>query len=209
MSLIGEVKRRSPSGGDLALRLEPAELARRYQHGGASAVSVLTDEGYFGGSFVDLETVRQAVGLPVLCKDFIVTAYQLYEARAHGADAVLLIAGALDDEDLLLLHGLALELGMSPLVEVHQQHELARAIAVGARLIGINNRDLTDFSVDLLVTEYLAPLVPDECTIVSESGIGTRLDVSRVAAAGATVVLVGETLVRSRDPAAAIGDLLA
>ncbi|GAC1467430.1 MAG: indole-3-glycerol phosphate synthase TrpC [Chloroflexota bacterium] len=209
MSLIAEVKRRSPSRGEIVATVDPVAQARMYERGGASAVSVLTDWHSFGGSFNDLFAVREAVKVPVLCKDFIVSRYQVYEARAAGADLVLLIVGVLDDRQLIDLQSLALDLGMTPLIEVHQQHELARALAAHARLIGINNRDLSDFSVDLLTTEYLAPLVPDECTIVSESGIESRDDVRRVAAAGAHVVLVGETLMRSADPVTTIQELLA
>lgn len=208
LALIAEVKRRSPSKGVLVETLDPVAQARAYESGGASAISVLTDDRYFGGSLADLDAVRRAVALPVLCKDFILTPYQVHEARAHGADLILLIVGALDDDDLVELQALACELGMTPLVEVHDQHELARAVAVGARLIGINNRDLTDFSVDLLTTEYLAPLVPDEAIVVSESGLATCEDVERVRRAGARVILVGETLMRSGDPTATIRELL-
>jgi indole-3-glycerol phosphate synthase len=208
MSVIAEIKRKSPSTGDLAPTLDPVEQARAYERGGASAVSVLTDEHYFGGDFADLVAVRSAVSLPVLCKDFILTPYQVYEARSHGADLILLIAGAMTGKDLETLRALAVDVGMTPLVEVHDQHDLARAIAVNAELIGINNRDLTDFSVDLLTTEYLAPLVPDDIVVVSESGIATREDVQRVARAGARAILVGGMLVRAEDPAAAIRELL-
>lgn len=208
VGLVAEVKRRSPSAGELAEDLDPVTRARAYQEGGADAISVLTDARYFHGGFDDLAAIRAAVTLPVLCKDFILTAYQVYEARAHGADLLLLIAGAMNDPELIELHALALDLGMTPLVEVHDQHDLARAVALGAGLIGINNRDLNDFSVDLLTTEYLAPLIPDETLIVSESGITSRDDVQRVAAAGARVVLVGETLMRSSDPASTIQELL-
>jgi indole-3-glycerol phosphate synthase len=208
MSLIAEVKRRSPSKGALVSTLDPVAQARAYQQGGAAAISVLTDERFFGGNLDDLQAVRAAVEVPVLCKDFFLTPYQVYEARACGADLVLLIVAALDDQTLGTLLQLVLDLGMTPLVEVHDQHDLARAIAAGTQLIGINNRDLRDFTVDLLTTEYLAPLVPDDATIVSESGIATRADVERVARAGATVVLVGETLMRSEDPAATIRGLV-
>jgi indole-3-glycerol phosphate synthase len=208
MSLIAEVKRRSPSAGSFVSSLDPVEQARAYERGGAAGISVLTDERSFGGSLDDLRAVRQAVQVPVLCKDFLLTPYQLYETRACGADLILLIVAALDDETLIGLQQLALDLGMTPLVEVHDQHELARAIAAGADLIGINNRDLADFSVDLVTTEYLAPLVPDEAVIVSESGIATREDVQRVERAGARAVLVGETLMRSNDPASTIQELL-
>jgi len=208
MSLIAEVKRRSPSQGTLASAIDPMEQARAYERGGAAAISVLTDERFFGGSFEDLRAVRDSVEIPVLCKDFILTPYQVYEARAQGADVLLLIVSTLDDETLITLHKLVLALGMAALVEVHDQHDLARAIAAEARLIGINNRDLTDFSVDLVTTEYLAPLVPDDVVVVSESGVATRQDVQRAAAAGARAVLVGEILMRSEDPAGTIQELL-
>jgi indole-3-glycerol phosphate synthase len=209
VALIAEVKRRSPSKGTLAESVDPVAQARAYEAGGASAISVLTDHRYFGGSFADLDAVRSAVRIPILCKDFILTPYQVHEARAHGADLILLIVGALSDHELAELRTLAHDLGMTPLVEVHDQHELARAIAAGAELIGINNRDLTDFSVDLLTTEYLAPLVPDDSVVVSESGLATREDVKRVRRAGARVILIGETLMRSGDPEATIRELLA
>jgi indole-3-glycerol phosphate synthase len=208
MSLIGEVKRRSPSAGALLEDVEPAAQAETYEAGGAAAISVLTDQSYFGGGFEDLAAVRRAAAIPILCKDFILTPYQVYEARAWGADLLLLIVGAMNDDVLLELHALSLDLGMTPLVEVHDQHDLARALAMDARLIGINNRDLSDFSVNLLTTEYLAPLIPDDVIVVSESGISSRTDVERVAAAGARVVLVGEALMRSGDPAAVIRELL-
>lgn len=208
MSLIAEVKRRSPSKGDFVSTLDPVEQAAAYERGGAAAISVLTDERFFGGSLDDLGAVRTSVSVPVLCKDFILTPYQLYEARAAGADLVLLIVAAVDDDTLKTLQTLTHHLGMTALVEVHDQHDLARAIASDAHLVGINNRDLTDFSVDLITTEYLAPLVPDDAIVVSESGIATREDVERVATAGARAVLVGETLMRSADPAATIRELL-
>jgi indole-3-glycerol phosphate synthase len=208
-AVIAEVKRRSPSKGQFVVQLDPVAQARAYEQGGASAISVLTDQTFFGGNFDDLEAVREAVDVPVLCKDFILSSYQVYEARSHGADLLLLIVAAVDDEQLHALQALSLELGMTPLVEVHDQHDLARAIAADARLIGINNRDLRDFSVNLLTTEYLAPLVPDEAVIVSESGIETREDVQRAARAGARAVLVGEALMTSSDPAATIAELLA
>jgi len=208
VSLIAEVKRRSPSAGTLAEAVDPVAQARAYESAGAAAISVLADEKFFGGSLDDLASVRAAVSIPVLCKDFILTPYQVWEARAYDADLLLLIVAALDDADLHDLLALTREIGMTPLVEVHDQHDLARAIAAEADLIGINNRDLTDFSVDLVTTEYLAPLVPDGTTIVSESGIATQDDVRRVVAAGATAILVGETLMRSSDPAGTIAELL-
>lgn len=209
MVLIAEVKRRSPSKGSFVSTLDPVAQARRYEEGGASAISVLADERYFGGSLSDLKAVRNAVSVPVLCKDFILTPYQVYEARAHGADLILLIVSALDDATLVGLQDLARSLGMTPLVEVHDQHDLARAVAAESPLIGVNNRDLRDFSVDLITTEYLAPLVPDDVALISESGIATREDVQRVRQAGARGILVGETLMRSGDPAATIRELLA
>lgn len=208
MSVIAEVKRRSPSAGTIATEVDPVEQAKLYEGAGAAAISVLTDTQYFGGSLDDLRAVRAAVTVPVLCKDFVLTAYQVYEARAHGADLVLLIVAALDDATLAAFQALARGLGMTPLVEVHDQHQLARAIAADATHIGINNRDLTDFSVDLLTTEYLAPLVPDGTVIVSESGIRDRSDVRRVARAGARAVLVGEALMRAASPRDAIAELL-
>lgn len=209
MSLIAEVKRRSPSKGEFVSALDPVAQAQAYERGGAAVISVLTDNRFFGGSFDDLAGVREAVGIPVLCKDFILSPYQVYEARSRGADLLLLIVQALNDAALHELQALARTLGMTPLVEVHDQHDLARAVAVGATLIGINNRDLADFSVDLLTTDYLAPLIPDGTTIASESGITSREDVDRVARAGARVVLVGETLMRSADPASVIRELVA
>lgn len=208
MSVIAEVKRRSPSKGALAEDVDPVAQARAYEDGGAAAISVLTDSKYFGGCMDDLRAVREAVQVPVLCKDFFLTPYQVYEARAAGADLILLIVAALEDVALHDLYALTCSLGMTPLMEVHDQHDLARAIMADASLIGINNRDLADFSVDLVTTEYLAPLVPDGVTLVSESGIATREDVERVAGAGARVVLVGEALMRSQNPATVIGELL-
>lgn len=207
--LIAEVKRRSPSEGVLAANVDPVEQARQYELAGASAISVLTDTTYFDGTLDDLAAVRSAVELPVLCKDFIVSEYQVFEARSYGADLVLLIATALRDDVLRPLLKLALDLGMTPLVEVHDQHDLARALAADAHVIGINNRDLSDFSVDLLTTEYLAPLVPDDVVVISESGIVQRSDVQRAVRAGARGVLVGSALMKSSDPAATLRELLA
>jgi indole-3-glycerol phosphate synthase len=209
MSIIAEVKRRSPSAGTIADGIDPVEQARAYERGGASVISVLADNRFFGGSLSDLQAVRDSVRIPVLCKDFILSSYQVYEARACSADLILLILAALDDRAFRPLLALVQDLGMTPLVEIHNQHELARAIAADAPVIGINNRDLTDFSVDLLNTEYLAPLVPDDVIVVSESGITTREDVERARRAGARAVLVGEALMRAGDPAETISELLA
>jgi indole-3-glycerol phosphate synthase len=208
MSIIAEVKRRSPSAGEIAGEIDPVQQARSYQHGGAAAISVLADDRFFGGSLDDLRAVREAVDIPVLCKDFFLTSYQVFEARACGADLILLILATLDDSTFRSLLALVQELGMTPLAEVHNQHELARAIAADSPVIGINNRDLSDFTVDLLTTEYLAPLVPDGVVVVSESGISTRADIERVQRAGAQVALVGEALMRSGDPVRTIGELL-
>ncbi len=208
VSLIAEVKRRSPSAGPLQPDVDPVAQALLYERAGATAISVLTDTRYFGGTLDDLAAVRASVSVPVLCKDFFVTQYQLYEARSYGADLVLLIVAALRDDELRQSMATVSDLGMTPLVEVHDQHDLARALACDAALIGINNRDLTDFSVDLITTEYLAPLVPEDVTIVSESGIESRADVDRVIRAGASVVLVGSALMRSGDPLATAQALL-
>lgn len=208
IGLIAEVKRRSPSAGDLATEIDPVAQAQAYERAGASVISVLTDQRYFGGTLDDLSAVRAAVEVPVLCKDFILSPYQVYEARSYGADLILLIVAALRDDVMRPLQRLALELGMTPLVEVHDQHDLARAIAAESTLIGINNRDLSDFSVDLLTTEYLAPLIPDDVVVVSESGIVERKDIERVTRAGARAVLVGSALMTAGDPEAAIRALL-
>jgi indole-3-glycerol phosphate synthase len=208
MSLIAEVKRRSPSKGEFAQTFDPVARALAYERGGAAAISVLTDEKYFGGSLDDLRAVRSAVQVPVLCKDFFISPFQVWEARFFGADLLLLIVAAIDDATLYELQALTLDLGMTPLLEVHDQHDLARALASGAMLIGINNRDLSDFTVDLLTTEYLAPLIPDDVIAVSESGIGSREDVERVRQAGARVILVGEALMRAPNPAEYVRELL-
>lgn len=204
LSVIAEVKRRSPSKGDLADIPDPAALARSYAAGGADAISVLTERRRFGGSLDDLRAVRAAVDTPVLRKDFIVTDYQLLEARAAGADLVLLIVAALDDETLVRLHGQARELGLTALVEVHDAEEVARALAAGAELVGVNARNLKTLAVDPDTFGRLAPLLPDSVVKVAESGITSPADAARCAAEGADVVLVGEALVRDGDPEAAV-----
>jgi indole-3-glycerol phosphate synthase len=203
-SVIAEVKRRSPSKGDLADIPDPAELATAYARGGASAVSVLTEERRFGGSLRDLVAVRAAVDIPVLRKDFVVDAYQLVEARAAGADLVLLIVAALPGAELTRLHDQALELGLTPLVEVHDEPEAERAVALGARLIGVNARSLRSLAVDPATFGTLAPLLPDDVVKVAESGITGPEDVRRHVGEGADVVLVGEALVRDGDPEAGV-----
>ena len=203
-SVIAEVKRRSPSKGDLADIADPASLASAYARGGAAAISVLTEERRFGGSLDDLRAVRAAVDVPVLRKDFIVTDYQLLEARAAGADLVLLIVAALADDQLRRLHDQARELGLTVLVEVHDAPETERAVALGAELLGVNARNLKTLEVDEDTFGRLAPLVPDDRVLVAESGISGAADVKRFVGEGAGVVLVGEALVRDGDPEAAV-----
>ena len=203
-SVIAEVKRRSPSKGDLAEIADPAVLARQYAAGGAAAISVLTEERRFGGSLDDLRAVRAAVDVPLLRKDFVVDAYQVLEARAAGADLVLLIVAALDDDLLRGLHDQARELGMTVLVEVHDEPETARAVELGAELVGVNARNLKTLDVDPDTFGRLAPLVPDDRVLVAESGISSPVDVKRYVAEGAHAVLVGEALVKDGDPEGAV-----
>jgi indole-3-glycerol phosphate synthase len=203
-SVIAEVKRRSPSKGDLAEIPDPAALARQYAAGGAAAISVLTEQRRFHGSLDDLRAVRKAVDTPLLRKDFIVTDYQVLEARAAGADLVLLIVAALDDSDLARLHALATDLGLTVLVEVHDEAETERAVALGAQLIGVNARNLKTLAVDSDTFGRLSPLIPGDRVKVAESGIGGPDDVERFVAEGADVVLVGEALVKDGDPQAAV-----
>lgn len=206
--LIAEIKKANPSRGVIRADFRPVEIAKIYQQHGASCLSVLTDEPYFQGSLEYLRQVRAAVGLPVLRKDFIIDSYQLYEARAAGADAVLLIAECLDDCNLRKLHNEAVALGMSPLVELYEPENLQRVFDAGATLIGINNRNLQTFESDLEHTLRLRQRVPDQCVLVSESGIRTRADVERLAAAGVDAILVGESLMASDNIGAAVDALL-
>src|SRR3954470_15216950 len=206
-SVIAEVKRRSPSKGDLADIPDPADLARQYAAGGAAAISVLTEQRRFGGSLDDLRAVRAAVETPLLRKDFIVTSYQLVEARAAGADLVLLIVAALDDDTLRRLHDEARELGLTVLVEVHDEPEAERAVALGAELVGVNARNLKTLEIDADTFGRLAPLVPDDRVLVAESGIFGPADVKRFVAEGARAVLVGEALVKDGDPQAAVASM--
>jgi indole-3-glycerol phosphate synthase len=203
-SVIAEVKRRSPSKGDLADIPDPAALAAEYAAGGAAAISVLTEQRRFGGSLDDLRAVRAAVDTPLLRKDFVVTGYQVVEARAAGADLVLLIVAALDDDTLRRLHDEARELGLTVLVEVHDEAETERAVALGAELVGVNARNLKTLAVDDSTFGRLAPLVPDDRVLVAESGISGPPDVKRFVAEGARVVLVGEALVRDGAPREAV-----
>jgi len=209
VALIAEIKRRSPSAGAIRPELTVAEVARAYERAGASALSVLTDADYFGGALADLAAARAAVPLPVLRKDFVLDALQLWEARAAGADAVLLIVRILDDARLRALLAQATGLGMGVLVEVHDAPELERALAAGAAIVGVNNRDLATFRTDLDVVLGLAPRVPAGRVLVAESGIRTTADVDRLAEAGVDAILVGESLMRAGDVAAAAGALAA
>lgn len=208
-SVIAEIKRASPSKGTIRPDLDPCALARAYQQHGASAISVLTDGPFFSGSLDDLTAARACVSLPVLRKDFTVDAYQVVEARAAGADAVLLIVAALDDNQLAELHQLAGELSMTALVEVHNQSELERALRVSPAVVGINHRDLTTFSMDMDLFAKLAAQIPRGVIRVAESGIRTASDVRRLHDEGADAVLVGETLMRRADPGLALRELIA
>src|SRR6266542_4190235 len=201
LAVVAEIKRRSPSKGDLAPDLDPAAAAKAYESGGAAALSVLTDRPFFGGSVDDLQTARAKVEIPALRKDFVIDETQVYEARAIGADAVLLIVAALDDDGLLAgLRELAEEIGIVALVEAHDDAELDRALAAGATVIGVNARDLGTFGEDLGLSERLADRIPGEVTAVAESAIRAPEDAERMADAGYDAVLVGEALVRSDDP---------
>ncbi|MDQ6694380.1 MAG: indole-3-glycerol phosphate synthase TrpC [Chloroflexota bacterium] len=205
--VIAEVKRRSPSKGDLRPDLDPAEVAAIYEQNGAAAISVLTDDRFFGGSLADLVAARQAVSLPVLCKEFIVDPYQIYEAREAGADAVLLIAGVLDTNRLRDYRMLAAELGMASLVEVHSELELDSALLSGMEIVGINNRDLNTFTVSLHTTRRILPLVPEGVVTVSESGIHTASDRDFISSLGVDALLVGEGLLVSPDLALATREI--
>ena len=207
LGVIAEVKRRSPSKGDLAPLLDPAVLAKDYASGGAACVSVLTDEEFFGGSVADLQAARAAVELPVLRKDFTVSDRDVCDARIMGADAVLLIAAALDDDELFAFRALAGEHGLAALVEVHDEAELERALTAGADLVGVNQRDLTTFEVDRGLATSLAPLIPDGVVKVVESGIRDRRDAEEALAFGYDAILVGETLVTAADVPATVREL--
>lgn len=208
--VIAEIKRASPSAGTIrAGDFDPAQLARAYEEAGAAALSVLTDTRYFSGHLDHLTQARAATELPVLCKDFIYRRYQLYRARAAGADAVLLIVAALPPSDFRDLLQETERVGMAALVEVHRLPELAVALEAGARVIGVNNRDLTTFAVDLATTEQLAGAVPPDRLLVAESGIQGRADVQRLAAAGVDAVLVGTALMRAPAPGEALRQLTA
>ena len=208
MNVIAEVKRSSPSKGSLAAITDPASLAEQYQEAGAAAVSVLTERRRFGGSLEDLDAVRKRVTIPVLRKDFMVDEYQFLEARAHGADIVLLIVAALSKSQLRDFYDLATELGMASLIEVHTAQELESAMDIEPRIIGVNSRNLKTLDVDSAAFADLIPRIPSDVIRVAESGIATRSDVEFAQNAGATAILVGETLVKSGNPISAMQELL-
>ena len=208
MNVIAEVKRSSPSKGNLAPITDPAALAEKYQEAGAAAVSVLTEQRRFGGSLADLDAVRSRIEIPVLRKDFMVDEYQFLEARAHGADIVLLIVAALSKSQLKDFYDLATELGMASLIEVHTQSELDSAMDISPRIVGVNSRNLKTLEVSASVFEELIPAIPSTVIRVAESGISTRADVAQAQKAGATAILVGESLVKSGDPISAMRELL-
>jgi len=208
MNVIAEVKRSSPSKGNLAPISDPAALAEKYQEAGAAAVSVLTEKRRFGGSLADLDAVRSRIEIPVLRKDFMVDEYQFLEARAHGADIVLLIVAALSKSQLKDFYDLATELGMASLVEVHTQSELESAMDISPRIVGVNSRNLKTLEVSASVFEELIPTIPSSVIRVAESGISTRADVAQAQKAGATAILVCESHVKSGDPISAMRKLL-
>ncbi len=209
VSVIAEVKRSSPSKGALAAITDPAALAEDYELGGASVISVLTEQRRFGGSLADLDAVRARVDVPVLRKDFIVSSYQLWEARAHGADLVLLIVAALEQEALISLLERTESLGMTALIEVHDEQELERGLAAGATLIGVNARDLRTLEVDRGVFGRLSPSIPDHVIKIAESGVRGPHDLLAYASVGADAVLVGEGVVTGGNPRQAVADLVA
>jgi indole-3-glycerol phosphate synthase len=208
VNVIAECKRRSPSRGVLAAQYDPVAIARKYEAGGAAAISVLTEPTFFDGALQHVTAVREAVGLPVLRKDFVIDEYQLFEARAAGADAVLLIVAALEQSELVRLQSRAWELGLAALVEVHDHEDLARAVDSGARIVGVNNRNLRTLAVDVAASDRLVATMPAGVVAVSESGLQTRADLERLAAAGYGAFLIGERFMTAPDPARAIADLI-
>ena len=208
LAVIAEVKRRSPSKGDLNISLDPAQLASEYARGGATCLSVLTDEEYFGGSATDLQAARQACSLPALRKDFTVSERDVLDARLMGADCVLLIVAALAESELADFYALAAEVGLDALVEVHDEAELDRALAVGSTLVGVNQRDLVTFRVDHDRARRMAALIPEAVISVAESGVRGKADAAALRSAGYDALLVGESLVTAGDPAAALAQLL-
>lgn len=209
IAVIAEVKRSSPSKGALAAIADPAELAADYEAGGASVISVLTESRRFGGSLADLDAVRARVDVPLLRKDFVVSSYQIWEARAHGADVVLLIVAALEQEALVSLVERTASLGMTPLVEVHDEHETEQALLAGATVVGVNARNLKTLEVDRGVFARLAPMLPASAVKIAESGVRGPHDLLAYAHAGADAVLVGEGVVTGGDPRSAVAELVA
>ncbi len=208
LGVIAEVKRRSPSKGDLFPDLDPAVVSAAYEHGGAACCSVLTDEQYFGGSVADLQIVRETVDIPILRKDFTVSAHDVLDARLMGADCVLLIVAALDDSELMDFHTLATEIGLDVLIEVHDEAEAERAMAVGGALLGVNQRDLMTFEVDTDRAKRVASSLPEDVVRVAESGIRGPADIPELVAAGFDAVLVGESLVTHSGPAEGVRSLI-
>jgi indole-3-glycerol phosphate synthase len=208
LSIIAEVKRASPSKGALSAISDPAALSLQYQSGGANIISVLTEARRFGGSIADLQAVRAAVTIPVLRKDFIVTEYQVIESRTLGTDLLLLIVAGLTDSQLRDFHQIGDELGMSVLVEVHDESEIERALAISPRIIGVNSRNLRTLEIDSTAFARLLPLIPAGITKVAESGISERAQVAKIESLGAQAILVGETLVRADNPVRAIAELM-
>lgn len=208
VKIIAEIKRASPSKGILRQNFDPVDIARGYEAGGASAISVLTDMTFFKGSLDHLSNVRNAVRIPLLRKDFILDPYQIYESRLYGADAVLLIVSALESRILRGLIELTHSLRMDAVVEVHDEVELDKAIDAGGRIIGINNRDLKTFEVSLEVSARLAKLIPTDCLAISESGISSSVDIKRLRDYGLTVFLIGETFIKSADPGRELRNML-
>lgn len=208
LACIAEFKRRSPSAGWIREGADPADIAVRYQAAGAAALSVLTDEPFFGGRLEDLQRARAAVDLPILRKDFVVDRYQIVEARAAGADAILLIVSALSDAELVAFSGEAQRWGLDVLCEAHDPTEVRRALAIPSRIVGINHRDLRTFQVDTTLAARMRPDIPRSRLVVAESGVKTRGDVSNLRDAGIDAILVGETLMRAPDPGAALEELL-
>ncbi|MCF6155599.1 MAG: indole-3-glycerol phosphate synthase TrpC [Candidatus Brocadia sp.] len=208
ISIIAEIKKASPSVGIIRNDFDPIGIAHLYEAGGAAAISVLTDEKFFQGRLSYLTDVKKSVDLPVLRKDFIIDTYQIYEARSAGADAILLIAALLSEEEIQSFLRLARELGMDCLVEIHSETELQKVLQTNATIIGINNRDLTTFKTDLGTTLRLRPMIPDEKIIISESGIKSREDVKRLTDIGVHAILVGETLMKSDDIPTKLHELL-
>jgi indole-3-glycerol phosphate synthase len=207
--VLAEVKRASPSAGPIRPDADPSDIARAYAAGGAAAISVLTDRNFFAGELAFISQVKAAVGLPVLRKDFLVCEYQVVEARAAGADAILLIAAILDDRELRTMIDLAHHLGLEVLLEVHDAKEAQRAAQLPADVFGVNHRDLATLGIDMGLSRALLPLLPAQAVVIAESGIASRRDVASLEEAGVHAILVGETLMRAADPGARLRELLA